>query len=406
MKDRKKSGLASQLVLALLMSTVSFHASIPMAYAQNVSQGKMQELNQAQLMALVAPIALYPDPLVSQILMASTYPLDIAEAYNWQKINSQLSGLELSQALQQQRWDPSVKSLISFPSVLGMMGMQLSWTHELGDAVLAQQSDVMNAIQELRVKAKEAGSLKSDAQQTVSTQGSGTNEVVVIQPTNPRVVYVPVYDPWLVYGGWVYPAYPPYAYYPPGYVPGTAFVTFGLGMAVGSALWGNVYWWGRGWGGHNTLIVNNTVYNNFNRYNSNQWSGGGRIGTSNWSPDMQRRNINLHGNPMTRGGENVRDTQREALRQNLMGGHNFKEGQRTGFNDALQMRGASHDVVRDQLRQNFRQSRSNAGARQSPDMSGGINGKGRSEVRQMGNGYPQPSHNGDNQSHFGSGRHN
>lgn len=190
-------------------------ATAPLAYAQDAQQsGGQQQMSQAQLAALVAPIALYPDPLVAQVLMASTYPLEVAEAYNWQKANSRLKGDALNQALQQQNWDASVKSLVSFPPVLGMMGSQLSWTQELGNATLAQQSDVMNAIQALRAKAKASGALQSNSQQTVTTQGSGSNETIVIQPANPQVVYVPTYNPTAVYGGWPYPAYPPYAYYP------------------------------------------------------------------------------------------------------------------------------------------------------------------------------------------------
>ena len=314
--------LPSRLLVGLVSAALSMPAAVPLVYAQDSQQssGQQQHLSQAQLASLVAPIALYPDPLVAQVLMASTYPLEVAEAYNWQKANSRLSGDALNQALQQQNWDPSVKSLVSFPPVLGMMGSQLNWTQNLGDAVLAQQSDVMNAIQGLRAKAQQSGALQSTSQQTVS---GGNGQPIVIQPANPQVVYVPAYNPNTVYGGWPYPAYPPATYYPPGYVAGTALLSFGVGMAVGAALWGGCHWggggWGGGWGGGNSLTVNNNNFNNFNRNTNNNWRGGSRSGTSNWSADSQRRANNLSGGGRGgnfSGGAN-RDAERDSLRQNL-----------------------------------------------------------------------------------------
>lgn len=333
MSQLPKPSLPSRLLVGLLSAALALPATIPLAYAQDSQQSASQQMTQAQLAALVAPIALYPDPLVAQVLMASTYPLEVAEAYNWQKTNSRLKGDALNQALQQQNWDASVKSLVSFPPVLGMMGTQLSWTQELGNAVLAQQSDVMNAIQGLRAKAKASGALQSNSQQTVSTQGSGSNETIVIQPANPQVVYVPSYNPSVVYGGWPYPAYPPYAYYPPGYVAGTALLSFGVGMAVGAALWGGCHWGGGGWGGGNSLTVNNNNFNNFNRNTNNNWSGGNRSGTSNWQADSQRRANNMSGggNRMggSAGGAGSRDAERDQLRQNLDRG-GLSGGDRSG----------------------------------------------------------------------------
>lgn len=309
MLARKKQAIPSRLLAGILVTALSFPAVIPVSYAQSNGQTQTSKQSQAQLESLVAPIALYPDPLVSQILMASTYPLEVSEANNWLRSNSQLKGSALNNALQQQTWDPSVKSLVSFPPVLEMMGSQLSWTQNLGNAVLAQQSDTMNAIQALRAKAKNSGALQSNAQQTVSTQGSGSSEAIVIQPANPQVVYVPAYNPTVVYGAWPYPAYPPVTYYPPGYVAGTALLSFGVGMAVGAALWGGCHW-GGGWGGGNSLTVNNNTYNNFNRNTNNNWKGDGR-GTSEWKPDAQRRAANMGGNSASR------DAERDQLRQNL-----------------------------------------------------------------------------------------
>lgn len=347
MKKTPKPNLPSRLLVCLVSAALSMPVTAPVAYAQSTGQQSNQTMSEAQLASLVAPIALYPDPLVAQVLMASTYPLEVAEAYNWQKANSRLSGGALNQALQQQNWDASVKSLVSFPPVLGMMGTQLNWTQELGDAVLAQQSDVMNAIQSLRAKAQQSGALQSNSQQTVS---GGNGQPIVIQPANPQVVYVPTYNPTAVYGGWPYPAYPPYAYYPPGYVAGTALLSFGVGMAVGAALWGGCHWggggWGGGWGGGNSLTVNNNNFNNFNRNTNGNWSGGSRSGTSNWSADSQRRANNMSGGSGRSGGGGMsgggnRDAQRDQLRQSLDhgglsgadrsgGGGSRSGGERTG----------------------------------------------------------------------------
>ena len=166
----------------------------------------------AQLDQLLAPIALYPDELLSQILMASTYPLEVVEAQRWVQDpkNAGLKGDQLTAALQDKDWDPSVKSLVPFPQILVMMSDRLDWMQKLGDAFLAQQSDVMDAVQRLRQQAQAAGTLKSSPQQTVTTQ----DQTITVEPANPDTVYVPVYDPTVVYGTWPYPDYPPY-YFPP-----------------------------------------------------------------------------------------------------------------------------------------------------------------------------------------------
>jgi hypothetical protein len=166
----------------------------------------------AQLDQLLAPIALYPDELVSQILMASTYPLEVVEAERWVQDpnNARLKGDPLTAALQDKDWDPSVKSLVPFPQILGMMNERLDWLQKLGDAFLAQQADVMDSVQRLRQQAQAAGTLKSSPQQTVTSQ----DQTITVEPANPSTVYVPVYDPTIVYGTWPYPDYPPY-YFPP-----------------------------------------------------------------------------------------------------------------------------------------------------------------------------------------------
>ena len=371
----KKRGIPSQLLAGLLVTALSLPAVVPVAYAQGNSQTQANKQSQAQLEALVAPIALYPDPLVSQILMASTYPLEVSEATNWLRANSNLKGNALNTALQQQNWDASVKSLVSFPPVLEMMGSQLSWTQNLGNAVLAQQSDTMSAIQALRAKAKKTGALQSNSQQTVTTQGSGSSETIVIQPANPQVVYVPSYNPTVVYGAWPYPAYPPVAYYPPGYVAGTALLSFGVGMAVGAALWGGCHW-GGGYGG-GSLTVNNNNFNNFNRNTNSNWSGN-KNGTSDWKPDQQRRNANVG------GGSANRDAERDQLRQNLQkngissddrGNLGNRDGDRNlGQNDRSGDRnlGDRNSGARDNSPSNFRNDSSGFGdARGAKFNSGG-----------------------------------
>src|SRR5262245_55447397 len=206
-----------------------------------------QLLDAAQLDQLVAPIALYPDPLLAQVLMASTYPLEVVQADRFAKTNKKLKGDKLKQALDQQNWDASVKELVSTPTVLATMNDQLEWTQKLGDAVLAQQADLMDAIQRLRAKAQANGKLETTKQQTVTvTQQAGHQQVISIEPTSPEVVHVPYYDPGVVYGEWSYPEYPPYYYPPPsGYIVGGAIATglaWGAAYAVGREIWDDIDW--------------------------------------------------------------------------------------------------------------------------------------------------------------------
>ena len=201
--------------------------------------GQGAPLSEQELDSLVSPIALYPDALVAQILTAATFPDQVAVADNWMQQNKALTGSALMQAVNKQSWDPSVKALTQFPSVLHNMAQSLAWTSELGESYHNQQSQVMSAIQTLRAQAKVAGNLKTTPQQTVTTQGQGSQQVIVIQPANAQVVYVPQYNPTVVYGT---------PYNPPGYSTGalvaTGLLSFGAGIAVGAMMSGGCCGWG------------------------------------------------------------------------------------------------------------------------------------------------------------------
>ncbi len=234
------------------------------AYAQQTPE---------QLQQLVAPIALYPDSLVAQILAAATFPEQVVEADRWVQAHPDLKGDALGQAADQQPWDPSVKALTAFPTVLGNMDKNISWTSSLGDAYYNQQQDVMNAVQVMRQRAEQAGNLKDTPQQTVATQGPD----ITIQPTNPEVVYVPAYDPWLVYGDpmLAWPGWYPY----PGIWYGGPYLSFGVGFGIG--FFGGFGWgwghWGFNWGGRYPIFDHNRYYSRsttfYNR--DNFYRGGG-----------------------------------------------------------------------------------------------------------------------------------
>jgi hypothetical protein len=240
---------------AVLLALAFLPMNAPVALAQDTAEdagvgtGQQQLLDAGQLDQLVAPIALYPDSLLAQVLIASTYPLEVVQADRFAKSNKGLKGDKLEAALSKQDWDASVKALVSTPTVLAMMNDKLDWTEKLGDAVLAQQADVMDAVQRLRSAAQSNGKLESSKQQTVKTEQQAGKQVIVIEPTAPETVYVPYYDPGVVYGAWPYPEYPPYYFPPaPGYVVGGALargLAWGAGFAIGNAVWDN-FNWGRG----------------------------------------------------------------------------------------------------------------------------------------------------------------
>jgi len=241
-----------------------------------------------QLDSLVAPIALYPDPLLSQVLVASTYPLEIIQLQQWLEKNNNLKDQALVNEVSKQPWDPSVHAMAPLPEVVKRLADDIQWTTDLGNAFLAQQGDVMDAIQRMRQKAQSKGALSSNQQVRVETRVVENKTVIVIEQASPQVVYIPSYDPVYVYGPPVYP-YPPIYYpaYPAGTVVAASAISFGVGVALGAA-WGGGWGWGCGWG-DNDIDVN--VNNNFNR-NTNI-SGGNRVnnigGGNKWQHNPQHR---------------------------------------------------------------------------------------------------------------------
>jgi hypothetical protein len=229
-----------------------------------------------QLDSLVAPVALYPDPLLAQVLAASTYPVEIVQLQQWLAKNPGLKDQALEDAVSKQPWDASVKGLAGLPDVVKRLADDIQWTTDLGNAFLAQQKDVMDAVQRMRAKAQAKGNLSSNQQQTVQTKTVENEQVIVVEQANPQVVYVPSYNPTVVYGPPPYP-YPP-VYYPPPPPPGSLAISFGIGLAMGAAMGGS-WGYGCGWGHSSTVVINNS--NNYVR------TGGG--GNGNWQHNAAHR---------------------------------------------------------------------------------------------------------------------
>ena len=265
----------SSRLTAVVCSVVLIPGTVPLTRSEPVSQQASAPAEAApkipndQLDALVAPIALYPDPLLAQVLAASTYPLEIVQLQQWLIKNKDLKDKALADAAAKQPWDSSIQAMAGLPDLVKRLADDVQWTTDLGNAFLAQQSDVMDAVQRMRGKAKDTGNLKSNEQMKVETKVVESKTVVVIEQSNPEVVYVPSYNPTVVYGPPVYP-YPPISYPPPGYYAAGMAISFGIGVAMGAA-WGGG-WGNCGWGGNNNVTINNN--NNFNR-NSNV-NGGNR----------------------------------------------------------------------------------------------------------------------------------
>ena len=269
-------GVIAILCGSTLVSLGQIGSPAPQAQSQEMTTTspapESPKIPNDQLDSLVAPIALYSDDLLANTLAASTYPLEIIQMQQWLDRNKNLKDKALADAVTKQNWDPSVQSLAATPEVLQRMAGNIQWTTDLGNAFLAQQSDVMDAVQRMRAKAEGKGTLKTSSQQTVQTRSEGGKDVIVIENADPQVVYVPSYDPAVVYGP---PAYPYYPYTYPGWYAG-------MGLALGAGIaWGA--YWGDHWGdcdwGHGDVNINNN--NNFNR---NNWNNNNRPGGGNNRP--------------------------------------------------------------------------------------------------------------------------
>ena len=255
-----RAALASFALFALVCDA-------PLSAQEGAAPPPPPALSAGQVAELVAPIALYPDALLGQVLTASTYPLEVVVAARWSQANPGVKGPALEDAMQQQPWDPSVKALAAMPQVLAMMSDKLEWAKALGDAYLAQPDDIAAAVQQLRARADAAGNLKSSSEQQIRRVAAPSPRIVgepdvpeyyIIEPVDPDVIYVPIYDPYLVYGVWPYPAYRPFYWYPAGYV-AAGVLAFGAPIAVGAALWATYDWHAR------RVAIDTNRFNTFNR---------------------------------------------------------------------------------------------------------------------------------------------
>ena len=287
-----RSFAARMLGVAMLAGMVAF-AQQPEPYdpaappTEPVAQ--QQTLSPQQLDDLVAPIALYPDPLLSQVLVACTYPLEVVEAQQWLQRNRGLQGTALMDAAKQQNWDASVQALVAMPDVLARLNSDVRWTTDLGNAFLGQQADVMAAVQRMRTRAQANGKLGSNAQETVTTQTQGGQSAIVIEPANPDIIYAPVYDPMWVWGP------PAWGFYPPLYYPAFGFgwgPGFNIGLCFGGwGGWGFGGWGGWGWGPNwfgRSVIVNNTFFHHYG-FHGGYGYGGGFGGRTVWAHDPMHR---------------------------------------------------------------------------------------------------------------------
>ena len=348
-----------------------------------------------QLDSLVAPIALYPDPLLSQVLVASTYPLELIQLQQWVHMRGQYMNEQAKvSAVEKEEWDPSIKAMVLLPDVTKRLSENIKWTADLGNAFLAQQSDVMDAVQRMRVKAKDAGKLQSNEQMKVETQQVESKSIVVIEQANPEVIYVPSYDPAIYWGTVGYYPYPP-IYYPPY----AGLYAFGVGIAIGAA-WGGGWGWGAGWGNNDININRN---NNFNRNtNINGGNRGNRVnplgsGGNKWSHNPQHRGGAPYGNKSvanrfggTTRGDSLANRQANSRQQVGRQGGNLpsnRDSNRGGMGDRGGSMGGDRIGNRDTSRGSSNRSGSFGGSR---DFGGGAarnsSSRGSSSMRSGGYG--------------------
>jgi hypothetical protein len=348
MKPKRKGAIFRSLLVILCSLAVvrgdslaysilfkPLQTSLPSSQAtpssQSASTDQPPKIPPDQLDSLVAPIALYPDPLLAQVLAASTYPLELVQLQQWLEKHSKLKDKELADAVAKQSWDPSIQAMAALPEVVKRLADDIQWTTDLGNAFLAQQSEVMEAVQRMRKKAQDKGTLKSSEQQKVETKVIENKSVIVVEQADPQVVYVPTYNPTVVYGAPVY-AYPPIYYPPPGYYAAGMAISFGVGVAMG-AMWSGGWGWNSGWGGNNVQINN---FNNFNR-NANVNRNVNANRTGNWSHNPQHRGgapyrdratANRYGG--TARGESLSNRQAGARQQVSRQGGNMPSTRSTG----------------------------------------------------------------------------
>jgi hypothetical protein len=329
------SSAKSRMIGALLL--------IPILFAGSALAQDAKPLSNEQLDQLTAQVALYPDSLLAQLFMATTYPDQFAKATAWSKAHPDAKGDDAVKMVENEDWDPSVASMVAFPEVVITLGEKPEWVQSMGDAFLAQPNDVMNSVQRLRQKAQAAGNLKTNEQVKVSTQApepapqttvvqqsAPPAQVIVIEPAQPQVVYVPSYNPAVVYGAWPYPAYPPYYYpTPPGYWFSRTVATgiaWGVGIGISNALWGGCNW-GRG-----DVNINVNRYNNINTNNRINGSG-----NANWNHNTANRATAYKGGDATR--QNLNNKYQSGNREQYRGKDASRDASRAQANQALQSRG-------------------------------------------------------------------
>lgn len=329
--------------LAMLCVLLTVPISLP-------AQESATKIPPDQLDSLVAPIALYPDPLLAQTLAAATYPLEIVQLQQWLERNPNLKDKELADAAAQQPWDPTVQAMAGLPDVVNRLANDIQWTTDLGNAFLSQQSDVMDAVQRMRRKAQDKGNLKSSNEVKVETKVIESKEVIIVEQANPEVIYVPSYNPVVVYGPPVY-AYPPIYYPPVGYYAAGMAISWGVGFAMG-AFWSGGWGWGCGWGRNDIDInVNNNFNRNFNR-NSNinrngQINRGSRTGNK-WQHNSQHRGGAPYSNRSTANryggmsrGDSLSSRQNTARQQLNRQGGNLPSSSRNRSSSSYRNSGAS-----------------------------------------------------------------
>jgi hypothetical protein len=375
-RKMKRSTLMSVAAGAMLL--VPLGATIALAQEASAEQQPVvrTSLSAQQLDNLVAPLALYPDPLLSQVLVAATYPLEVVEANQWLQQNRSLTGTALTDAAKQQNWDASVQALVAFPDVLARLNQDVRWTTDLGNAFLGQQADVMAAVQRLRARAQANGKLRSTPQETVTTETQNGQTAIAIQPADPQVIYVPTYDPTYIWGP------PAWGYYPSLFYPTYGF-GFGFGIPIGGFYAGWPGWGGWGWGCNwfgGGLFVRAGFFGHYGyHYGGGYGFRGGFAGNHAWAHDYSRAS---------------RATGRAAYSRSYSGANSGFRGGAAG--QSFNRGGASQSVNRGGTAQSFNrggtaQSFNRGGTGQSFNRGGTAQSLNRGYANQPGRSYSAPA---------------